>query len=174
MRGPGDWSRQGGLLISRQKAVGRIWVGPPPEWRWGWQVHMAVCLSSAHAVREPWGRNVAVRLRRCGRPHPPPASAEVFGAGPLPGAHAQVREGVRREAEGRAGDPTLRGSLLDPIQLRVRGTGDRPRAGHPGSHLPDPQCQRQECREWSRPHWQPLSGPWAGGQAGWGSHSAWS
>lgn len=35
MRGPGDWSREGGLLSSRQKAVGRIWVGPPPEWRRG-------------------------------------------------------------------------------------------------------------------------------------------
>lgn len=131
----------------------------------GRQVQVAVCLSSAHAVREPWGGNVAVPLRRCGRPHPPPAAAEVFGAGPLPGAHAQVREGVRREAEGRTGDPTLRGSLLDPLQLRVRGTSDRPRAGHPGSHLSDPQCQRQECREWSRPRWQPLSGT-LGGQAG--------
>lgn len=35
VRGPGDWSREVGPLISRQKPVGRIWVGPPPKWMQG-------------------------------------------------------------------------------------------------------------------------------------------
>lgn len=41
-----------------------------------------------------------------------------------------------------------RGSLCSPpLQLRVRGSRVRPRAGNPGRHLPDPQHQCQEHRE---------------------------